>query len=205
MQVKPHKLPLTGSSLMYTSPPTRVLDKPLRPVGPQSLCDGAKLGRGRGKTPEASDFRHGGNAMRFLVLLFDLLPASVFAADTLDIYWIDVEGGAATLIVTPGGEYGPDGRRLAGVRRARHEAHQERSYDARRKRARSTTSSRRTSIGTTRAACLSSPRRLPITKFVDHGSTASNKTAPTARNCGKATCPWLRASACKSSRATNFR
>jgi len=39
----------------------------------------------------------------FLALfLFTLLPA--VAADTLDIYWIDVEGGAATLIVTPGGD-----------------------------------------------------------------------------------------------------
>jgi beta-lactamase superfamily II metal-dependent hydrolase len=40
---------------------------------------------------------------RFLALfLLLLLPA--FAADTLRIYWIDVEGGAATLIVTPGGD-----------------------------------------------------------------------------------------------------
>jgi competence protein ComEC len=29
---------------------------------------------------------------------------SVPAAGTLDIYWIDVEGGASTLIVTPGGQ-----------------------------------------------------------------------------------------------------
>ena len=42
--------------------------------------------------------------MRFLVFLLALLPASVLAADTLEIYWIDVEGGAATLIVTPGGD-----------------------------------------------------------------------------------------------------
>ena len=32
--------------------------------------------------------------MRFLVFLLALLPPSVVAADTLDIYWIDVEGGA---------------------------------------------------------------------------------------------------------------
>ena len=38
----------------------------------------------------------------FVLLLASLLPAT--AADTLDIYWIDVEGGAATLIVTPGGD-----------------------------------------------------------------------------------------------------
>ena len=38
----------------------------------------------------------------FVLLLASLLPAA--AADTLDIYWIDVEGGAATLIVTPGGD-----------------------------------------------------------------------------------------------------
>ncbi|MCB1021023.1 MAG: MBL fold metallo-hydrolase [Bryobacterales bacterium] len=41
---------------------------------------------------------------RFLATLL-LLAAPTFAADgTLDIYWIDVEGGAATLIVTPKGE-----------------------------------------------------------------------------------------------------
>ena len=42
--------------------------------------------------------------MKHLLALFviTLLPAA--AADTLDIYWIDVEGGAATLIVTPGGD-----------------------------------------------------------------------------------------------------
>ena len=40
---------------------------------------------------------------RFLALYFALLlPA--YAADTLKIFWIDVEGGAATLIVTPGGD-----------------------------------------------------------------------------------------------------
>ena len=30
--------------------------------------------------------------------------AAVFCAETLDIYWVDCEGGAATLIVTPAGE-----------------------------------------------------------------------------------------------------
>lgn len=41
----------------------------------------------------------------FALLL--LLPACVFAAPDdgrLDVYWVDVEGGAATLIVTPAGE-----------------------------------------------------------------------------------------------------
>ena len=42
--------------------------------------------------------------MMRLVLFLLLLPLTLFAADTLDIYWIDVEGGAATLIVTPEGE-----------------------------------------------------------------------------------------------------
>lgn len=41
--------------------------------------------------------------MRFAVWLLCLFPA-LLAADTLRIYWIDVEGGAATLVVTPGGE-----------------------------------------------------------------------------------------------------
>lgn len=39
--------------------------------------------------------------VRTPALLLVLLAAPLFAAGTLDIYWIDVEGGAATLIVTP--------------------------------------------------------------------------------------------------------
>ncbi len=42
--------------------------------------------------------------MRRLLLSFLFLPCLLLAQDTLDIYWIDVEGGAATLIVTPGGQ-----------------------------------------------------------------------------------------------------
>jgi competence protein ComEC len=63
-------------------------------------------------------------AMWFLLLL--LLPAIAGAQPrTLDIYWIDVEGGAATLIVSPSGESllydagwevdGRDGKRIAAV------------------------------------------------------------------------------------------
>jgi beta-lactamase superfamily II metal-dependent hydrolase len=43
--------------------------------------------------------------MKRLLLSLLLFAAPAMAADaTLDIYWIDVEGGAATLIVTPAGE-----------------------------------------------------------------------------------------------------
>ena len=42
--------------------------------------------------------------MRPLIRLLWLFPLALHAAGTLDIYWIDVEGGAATLIVTPGGD-----------------------------------------------------------------------------------------------------
>ena len=42
--------------------------------------------------------------LKRLFALLALSSLSLFAADTLDIYWIDVEGGAATLIVTPDGE-----------------------------------------------------------------------------------------------------
>ena len=42
--------------------------------------------------------------MRTLLALLLLFPLALQAAGTLDIYWIDVEGGAATLIVTPGGD-----------------------------------------------------------------------------------------------------
>ncbi len=38
------------------------------------------------------------------VAAFSLVGFSARAQDTLDIYWIDAEGGAATLIVTPEGE-----------------------------------------------------------------------------------------------------
>ena len=40
-------------------------------------------------------------SVRALPILVALLAGSSLAAQTLDIYWIDVEGGAATLIVTP--------------------------------------------------------------------------------------------------------
>jgi competence protein ComEC len=42
--------------------------------------------------------------MKRLLLLLALLPVATRAAATLDIYWIDVEGGASTLIVTPAGQ-----------------------------------------------------------------------------------------------------
>ena len=46
--------------------------------------------------------------LRFAALLFTIILACKMPADgadrTLDIYWIDVEGGGATLIVTPAGE-----------------------------------------------------------------------------------------------------
>lgn len=45
--------------------------------------------------------------MRLLSLLFLLVATTAYAGSTdkrLDIYWVDVEGGAATLIVTPQGE-----------------------------------------------------------------------------------------------------
>lgn len=41
--------------------------------------------------------------LRLILSLF-LLASPAFAARTLDIYWVDVEGGGATLIVTPAGE-----------------------------------------------------------------------------------------------------
>src|SRR6059036_313352 len=44
--------------------------------------------------------------MRFLVLALLLLSPAILHAQSqnMDIYWIDVEGGAATLIVSPSGE-----------------------------------------------------------------------------------------------------
>ncbi len=43
--------------------------------------------------------------MRLLTLLLTAVFASLLgAAPNLDIYWIDTEGGGATLIVSPSGE-----------------------------------------------------------------------------------------------------
>ena len=45
--------------------------------------------------------------MRTLKIVFVTMAAAVFVsaqARTLDIYWIDVEGGASTLIIAPSGE-----------------------------------------------------------------------------------------------------
>ena len=48
--------------------------------------------------------------MRVVSTLATILMASLFAAAapaqnrTLDIYWVDVEGGAATLVISPSGE-----------------------------------------------------------------------------------------------------
>src|SRR5256712_992283 len=46
-----------------------------------------------------------GVALVFMLMLTPARTALAGAADKrLDVYWIDVEGGAATLIVTPAGE-----------------------------------------------------------------------------------------------------
>src|SRR5262245_29707058 len=47
-----------------------------------------------------------GVMLRFLVLGLLLVPSGMLGAQSrnLDIYWIDVEGGAATLVVSPSGE-----------------------------------------------------------------------------------------------------
>ena len=42
--------------------------------------------------------------MRYLLLLLTLLPFANAQNRNLEIYWIDVEGGASTLLITPSGE-----------------------------------------------------------------------------------------------------
>src|SRR6266404_4150327 len=42
--------------------------------------------------------------MRVLLALFLFLPGAAHAAKTLDIYFIDVEGGQSTLVVSPSGQ-----------------------------------------------------------------------------------------------------
>ena len=45
------------------------------------------------------------NPIRLITLaLFILLFKSLIADNPLQIYWVDVEGGAATLVITPAGE-----------------------------------------------------------------------------------------------------
>lgn len=44
------------------------------------------------------------NAIRLILLILLLKGVAVTAPRSLDIYWIDVDGGAATLVVTPEGE-----------------------------------------------------------------------------------------------------
>src|SRR5438093_6667436 len=69
--------------------------------------------------------------MRFLVLALLLVPQGMLHAQSrnLDIYWIDVEGGAATLIVSPSGEsmlidtgWEVDGRDAKRIRAAAEQA-----------------------------------------------------------------------------------
>ena len=43
--------------------------------------------------------------LRTYLIFLLFLPVTITATGTLDVYWVDVEGGAATLVVTPAGEY----------------------------------------------------------------------------------------------------
>jgi len=52
--------------------------------------------------PSTRNFHHGLLAVVAVALLTGLVGAHTQAPATLDIYWIDVEGGAATLVITPG-------------------------------------------------------------------------------------------------------
>jgi beta-lactamase superfamily II metal-dependent hydrolase len=52
--------------------------------------------------PTARNFHHGLLAVVAVALLTGSVGVHIQAPATLDIYWIDVEGGAATLVVTPG-------------------------------------------------------------------------------------------------------
>ena len=54
--------------------------------------------------------------LSLFMLALVLAPTSMLGAQSknLEIYWIDVEGGAATLIVTPSGESTADRHRIRG-------------------------------------------------------------------------------------------
>ena len=105
-----------------------------------------------------------------LVLLLVWSALAVSAADTLDIYWIDVEGGAATLIVTPASEIilvdagwpgydGRDAKRIAAV--LSEQAHAKRiDYFI-------TSHFHRDHVG----GLPNLAGRVPIGQFVDHGDS----------------------------------
>ncbi len=111
--------------------------------------------------------------MRILATL--LLLALPAASQTLDIYWIDVEGGAATLIVTPQGETvlmdagwpgfdGRDPKRIANVL----------EYEVGKKRIDYFLTSH---FHTDHVGGLPALAELaPIGKFVDHGDSVEKET-----------------------------
>ncbi len=59
--------------------------------------------------------------MKRLALAFFLAAAGLQAAKSLEVYFIDVEGGQSTLLVTPNGEIAAGGRGVSREQSARCE------------------------------------------------------------------------------------
>ena len=140
--------------------------------------------------------------MRLIIFLL-LLPLTLSAAGTLDIYWIDVEGGAATLIVTPEGETvlmdaGWPGFDSRDAKRIEHVLSKEAGADQG-----LTTSSPRIFTVIMSAGC----RNLPSESRSESSSTTatvSSRIAKAAPNFGKATYPWSAANAWRRFPARSF-
>jgi beta-lactamase superfamily II metal-dependent hydrolase len=107
-----------------------------------------------------------------LLLALGLLPAR--AADSVDIYWIDVEGGAATLIVTQAGETvlmdagfaGFGGRDLGRIQKAMADAGSDRiDYFI-------TSHFHGDHVG----GLAPLAAKVPIGRFVDHGDSVEKDT-----------------------------
>jgi beta-lactamase superfamily II metal-dependent hydrolase len=120
--------------------------------------------------------------MRAIVVILGLLvPACLLCAQprTLDIYWVDVEGGAATLIVTPAGESLLVDTGYPGDRDAR------RVYDVATKQAalKKIDNLLITHYHTDHVGGVGVLSKLiPIGKFYDHGEAVSTRDPEDARN-----------------------
>ena len=118
--------------------------------------------------------------MKRILLALLLLCPSLAVAAPLDIYWIDVEGGAATLIVTPGGETvlmdagwpGFEGRDANNIKHVLSDVAKKQKIDYF-----LTSHFHGDHVGGLPALAAA----LPITKFVDHGDSVEQANERTKK------------------------
>ena len=104
----------------------------------------------------------------FSVVLFAFLSAPLWAVGTLDVYFIDVEGGQSTLFVSPSGEVHVGGYRLAGLQRPGRGTHCERRQDGGRHPHR-LPGHHSFPHGSCGRRAATRPRAFPSVRYVDHG------------------------------------